>query len=125
VRVLRGVEITAFIPSTDLDRSRQFYGDLLGMEFVEQNGFACVFRAGSTTLRITAVPDFKPQDFTVLDWRVDDIASNMVEMAAAGIAFTHYGMSDQDELGVWTSPSGALIAWFKDPEGNTLSVSQR
>jgi catechol 2,3-dioxygenase-like lactoylglutathione lyase family enzyme len=114
----------AFVPSTDLDRSRAFYGGVLGLEPTGQTPFACVFRAGPTMLRVTRVEQLRAQPFTVLGWAVPDLRATLADLVAAGVAVTRYEGLPQDADGVWTTPGGDLIAWFPDPDGNTLSLTQ-
>jgi predicted enzyme related to lactoylglutathione lyase len=116
--------IVAFAPTTDLGRARDFYGRVLGLTVEETNDFACVLRSGTTMLRLTKVDSFTPHPFTVLGWAVDDIVTTMGSLTAAGVSFNRYEGMGQDEAGVWTAPSGARIAWFPDPDGNVLSLTQ-
>ena len=115
------MELVAFLPSMDLDRSREFYEGVLGLELETQDGFACQFRSGGTRVRVTLVERFSPQPFTVLGWSVPDIEAAMSDL---DVTFERYDGMDQDERGVWTAPSGTRVAWFKDPDGNTLALSQ-
>ncbi len=115
----------AFVSTTDPERARAFYEDVLGLSFVADEGFALVFDLRGTPLRVTRVERLEPQPFTVLGWRVDDVDAAMTALAARGVAFERYPSLAQDERGVWASPSGARIAWFRDPDGNVLSVTQR
>jgi len=121
---LRDASIVAFAPTTDLDRSRDFYSRVLGLSVEETNDFACVLRSGGTMLRVTKVDSFTPHPFTVLGWAVDDLAATMASLRATGVTFNRYEGMGQDEAGVWTAPSGAQIAWFPDPDGNVLSLTQ-
>jgi catechol 2,3-dioxygenase-like lactoylglutathione lyase family enzyme len=121
---LRDASIVAFAPTTDLDRSRDFYSRVLGLSVEETNDFACVLRSGGTMLRVTKVDSFTPHPFTVLGWAVDDLAATMASLRATGVTFNRYEGMGQDEAGVWTAPSGARIAWFPDPDGNVLSLTQ-
>jgi catechol 2,3-dioxygenase-like lactoylglutathione lyase family enzyme len=122
--VLSGVRATAFVPTTDPGRARRFYQDVLGLDFVADEGFALVFDLAGTMLRVTRVEQLEPRPFTVLGWRVANVANLVEELAERGVIFERFGRLDQDDLGVWRSPSGALVAWFKDPDGNLLSLSQ-
>jgi catechol 2,3-dioxygenase-like lactoylglutathione lyase family enzyme len=124
VRVLAGDDLIAFVATGDPARARAFYGGTLGLELVEQTPFAVVFRAGATMLRVTVVDSVVTAPYTVLGWAVADIAARVRELEGRGIAFERYAGMEQDELGVWRSPSGARVAWFKDPDGNTLSLTQ-
>jgi catechol 2,3-dioxygenase-like lactoylglutathione lyase family enzyme len=114
----------AFLPSTDLERSRQFFADRLGLAVEEVTPFACVLRAGTTTLRVTKVDQLRPQPFTVFGWQVPDIRAVLADLDDAGIRCVRYDGMDQDPDGVWTTPGGDRIAWFLDPDGNTLSLTQ-
>ncbi len=76
------------------------------------------------TLRLVEIPEFRPAAGTLLGWEVPEIADAVKELAGAGVVFERYGFFEQDELGIWTAPNGDRVAWFKDPDGNTLSVSQ-
>jgi catechol 2,3-dioxygenase-like lactoylglutathione lyase family enzyme len=114
----------AFLPTTDPARAREFYAGTLGLGLVDENQFALVFRIGDTMLRVTTVEAFEPQPFTVLGWRVPDVEEAIRALTARGVTFARFDGMDQDALGVWTSPVGGRIAWFKDPDGNTLSVAE-
>jgi len=132
--ILGKQKIMAFAAVRDRDAARKFYRDTLGLTLVGEDQFALVFDAHGTTLRISPVRDWTPPQFTVLGWEVPDIVAAVKELTAAGVEFQRYAwMKDQDEMGIWTSPSGpevaavhagARVAWFKDPDGNVLSVTQ-
>ena len=113
----RPSSLVAFVSSTDLDRSRAFYVGVLGLTEVEANPFALVLRSGDTVLRVTKVDSLTPQPFTVLGWWVPDVRAVPVE------PIVYDGMG-QDSDGVWTSPSGAQVRWFHDPDQNVLSLTQ-
>jgi catechol 2,3-dioxygenase-like lactoylglutathione lyase family enzyme len=117
-------DVIAFVPTTDPARAREFYAGTLGLDLVDENPFALVLRIGDTMLRVTVVEAFEPQPFTVLGWRVPDVEEAIRTLTARGITFERYDRMEQDALGVWTSPAGGRIAWFKDPDGNTLSVAE-
>lgn len=116
--------IVAFVPSHDLARSRDFYEGALGMRVVDVNDFALVLLSGETTVRVTLAENWSPQPFTVLGWTVADAAEVSDRLASAGVALLRYDGMGQDERGVWTTPTGARVAWFADPDGNVLSVTQ-
>lgn len=121
---LGAADVIAFAPSSDLDRARRFYEGALGLRFVEQNDFACVFDANGTMLRITAVQSHFPADHTILGWRVADITHSVKTLTGHGISFERFDGLGQDEDAVWSTPGGDRVAWFKDPDGNTLSLTQ-
>ncbi len=114
----------AFLPSTDLNRSRVFFTELLGLPLVDESAYVCVFRCAGSMLRVTLVEELVPQPFTVFGWEVKDIRQALANLAQTGVIATRYEAMDQDPSGVWTTPSGDLVAWFKDPDGNTLSLTQ-
>ena len=116
--------IIAFVPTKDFRKARSFYEQILGLRFVSDDGFALVFDANGVMLRIAKASEFTPQPFTILGWKVDDIGDFAGQLSAKGITFERYGFLQQDGIGIWTSPDGAKVAWFKDPDGNLLSISQ-
>lgn len=118
-------DVIAFVSTGDPDRACAFYRDVLGLELVERNAFASVFDANGTTLRVTTVDRVDPAPYTVLGWLVADIDATLRELAGRGVEPVHNDGMEQDAAGVWTSPSGARIAWFRDPDDNTLSLTQR
>ena len=122
--MLGGADLVAFVGSADLARAREFYEATLGLRVVEEDPFAVVLDANGTMLRVTAVPDFSPAGFTVCGWMVDDIGATIGALTERGVSFLRFPGMDQDELGVWTAPSQAKIAWFNDPDGNVLSLTQ-
>ncbi len=117
-------DVIAFASSTDLARARSFYERVLGLPVVDQNAYACVFDANGTMLRITAVAEVARPGYTVLGWQVADISRDVAELQARGVAFARYDGVDQDTQGVWTTPNGDRVAWFSDPDGNVLSLTQ-
>jgi predicted enzyme related to lactoylglutathione lyase len=116
--------IVAFVPATDLDQARAFYEGTLGLAVETVDDFACVLRGGATMLRVTKVDALTPQPFTVLGWHVQDLDATVDELSRRGVTPTRYDGMGQDDRGVWTSPGGARIVWFGDPDGNTLSLTQ-
>ena len=122
--MLDSADLIAFAATTDLNRARVFYQRVLGLPVTEQADLACVFDANGTMLRVTAVPEVARAGYTVLGWRVVDITAAARELSARGVTFLRFDGMDQDADGVWTSPGGSRIAWFADPDGNTLSLTQ-
>ncbi len=117
-------KIVAFVATRDPQRAKAFYRDTLGLRLVSEDSFAIVFRVGGTMLRVTTVHEIATAPYTVLGWHVTNISATIKSLVRAGVTFELYPGLPQDERGVWTAPGGARIAWFKDPDGNTLSVTQ-
>jgi catechol 2,3-dioxygenase-like lactoylglutathione lyase family enzyme len=118
-------KIMAFAPTLDANKARPFYEGVLGLRVLSQDNFALALDANGIMLRVTNVPPgFKPQQFTILGWQVPDIAKAVSELTAKGVTFERYGFTGQDAQGIWTAPGGAKIAWFKDPDGNILGLTQ-
>ena len=115
--------LIAFVATTDPERAKAFYAGTLGLRLTGEDPFALVFDAGGTMLRVATVAELKPAGYTVLGWTVPDIDRAVRELSAEGVVFQRYDGMPQDEQGIWTSPSGARIAWFLDPDGNTLSLT--
>ncbi|OYU14776.1 MAG: glyoxalase [Alphaproteobacteria bacterium PA4] len=115
-----------FIITADAARSRRFYAETLGLPLGAQDNFATVYGLAGTILRVTEVPGFVAGPHPVLGWKVADIAATVTALTAAGVAFTIYDGFGQDAQGIWTSPDGvAKVAWFNDPDGNVLSLTQQ
>jgi catechol 2,3-dioxygenase-like lactoylglutathione lyase family enzyme len=118
-------DIIAFVAIVNVDRAKQFYRDQLGLRLVsEEPPFALVFDANGIMLRLVMAKELPPIKGTVLGWKVPDITIAVKDLEQSGICFERYDFMTQDELGIWTTPTGAKVAWFKDPDGNTLSISQ-
>ena len=116
--------LVAFVGVSDLVRAGRFYGDQLGLVLRDEAPFALVAELGGAMLRITAVDHVAPASYTILGWRVPDIDAAIDQLVARGVIFTRYDAMNQDRRGVWTAPGGSRIAWFTDPDGNTLSLTQ-
>jgi catechol 2,3-dioxygenase-like lactoylglutathione lyase family enzyme len=114
----------SFVATLDAEASRTFYADVLGLRLVSDEPFALVFDVNGRMLRIAKTKVLSPASHTVLGWEVDDIESKVSELGARGVVFQHFDGMGQDPLGIWTSPSGARVAWFKDPDGNNLSLTE-
>jgi catechol 2,3-dioxygenase-like lactoylglutathione lyase family enzyme len=124
VRVLGSAKLVAFIPSLDLGKARPFYEEQLGLRLVSEDSFALVFDANGTTVRVAKVSELRPAQYTILGWEVSNVDYVVQELQKKGISLEKYNLPQQDGRGIWTAPSGAKVAWFKDPDGNVLSVSQ-
>ena len=123
----RGVSrarVIAFAATANGDRAKAFYGDTLGLALREDGPFALVFDANGVMLRIQKLASGTPAPNTVLGWEVADVRAAIRDLARCGVTFERYPRLEQDDLGVWQSPAGALVAWFKDPDGNVLSLTQ-
>jgi catechol 2,3-dioxygenase-like lactoylglutathione lyase family enzyme len=117
--------IIGFVSIVDVFRARDFYRDILGLRLVkEEPPFALVFDANGIMLRLGMAKELPPAHGTVLGWKVPEIAATVKNLVQAGVRFERYGGMNQDDLGIWISPTGAKVAWFKDPDGNTLSISE-
>jgi len=116
--------ITAFLPTSKANQSKEFYLNTIGLQLVSEDNFAIEFVGNGVSLRITIVDKFDPHPFTVLGFKVKNIESQVESLKARDVAFERYSVFDQDDLGIWTSPSGARVAWFKDPDGNLLSLTE-
>jgi catechol 2,3-dioxygenase-like lactoylglutathione lyase family enzyme len=122
--MLGSTNIVAFVPIKDSAKARAFYEGVLGLHFVKDDGFALVLEANGIMVRAAKMKEFTPAQFTILGWQVSDIEQVVRGLAARGVHFEIFGFFKQDELGIWTAPTGDKVAWFKDPDGNILSVSQ-
>jgi catechol 2,3-dioxygenase-like lactoylglutathione lyase family enzyme len=123
--LLNSYKLIAFVGTKDAKSAKEFYADRLGLRMLSNDGFALVFDAHGTMLRVTLVPKVMAAGYTVLGWEVPDISAAARELIRVGVKLERFPSMEQDELGVWTAPGGvARIAWFKDPDGNVLSISQ-
>ena len=117
--------IIGFVSIVNVPRAIDFYRNILGLRLIsEEAPFALVFDANGIMLRLGMAKELPPAHGTVSGWQVPEIAATVKNLGQAGVRFERYGGMDQDELGIWTSPSGARVAWFKDPDGNILSLSE-
>jgi catechol 2,3-dioxygenase-like lactoylglutathione lyase family enzyme len=123
--MLGSTDIVAFVPTTDTVRARAFYEGVLGLRFVKDDGFAMVLDANGIMVRVAKVPPpFTPLPVTILGWQVSGIEDVVQDLQKNGVRCEIFGFFKQDELGIWTAPTGDKVAWFKDPDGNVLSVSE-
>ena len=113
----------AFIPVRNLSAAQSFYEDVLGLPVREAGPYAVVLDAGGTVLRLAQVDGLQPQPFTVAGWQVPDMGKSIDSLESRGIECIRYEGMDQDERGIWSTPGGDLVAWFNDPDGNTLSLT--
>lgn len=117
-------KVTAFIATTDARRARKFYEEVLGLRVTDEDDFALTLDSNGTMVRVAKVGNIVVAPYTVLGWQVTDIVSSVTTLHGRGVRFEKYDFFTQDDLGIWTAPGGARVAWFKDPDGNVLSLSQ-
>ena len=122
--MLTSARIVGFIQVSDRKKACEFYVDVLGLQYVSEDPFALVVESNGTKIRIGEMPKLQPAQFTVLGWEVRDIEEAVTSLTSRGVEFQQYGFSGQNERGIWTTPGGDKVAWFKDPSGNVLSLSQ-
>jgi catechol 2,3-dioxygenase-like lactoylglutathione lyase family enzyme len=116
--------VIAFAATRRPAAARAFYEDALGLRFVEDSPFALVFDCAGIELRVQKVEELAPAPYTTLGWHVEDLDRTVVALEKKGVTFERYGFLEQDEHGIWSAPGGARVAWMKDPDGNTLSLTQ-
>lgn len=116
--------LTAFLATANPKRAKAFYAKTLGLRLIEDDAFALVFDSQGVPLRIQKVDALRPHPFTSLGWQVSSIRRVMKRLSARGVVFERYAFLEQDDGGVWLAPSGTTVAWFKDPDGNLLSISE-
>ncbi|HJQ12047.1 MAG TPA: VOC family protein [Gemmatimonadaceae bacterium] len=125
--MLGSADLIAFAPTRDPAKAREFYERTLGLEFISADQFALVFNCHGTNLRIadvSQVEGYKPAPFTILGWQVTNASDTVGDLVKKGVRFERFPGMDQDAAGIWKSPTGAHVAWFKDPDGNILSITQ-
>ncbi len=122
--MLASSKLIGFVPTKDSIKAREFYEGKLGFQFVSDDPFALVLRAGETMIRVAKTKDFTPAPYTVMGWEVQNIEVVVASLQKSAVPFEKYPFIQDQQLGIWASPSGDKVAWFKDPDGNILSVSQ-
>jgi catechol 2,3-dioxygenase-like lactoylglutathione lyase family enzyme len=120
---LQKENLVAFGATSDVPRAIRFFGETLGLRLVVDDPFALVFDANGTELRLQKVSAVTPPPYTVLGWRVRDLAAVIDALTAQGVTMERFPGMPQDERGVWRAPSGSSLAWFRDPDGNLLSLA--
>ncbi len=121
--MLSRCDVISLIPVKDADAARAFYEKTLGLRFISDDDFALVFEVNGRFLRLTKVKELEPQPFSIIGWQVPDATATVKGLTDEGVEFERYGFMEQDDLGIWTVPDGsAKVAWFKDPDGNLLSL---
>jgi catechol 2,3-dioxygenase-like lactoylglutathione lyase family enzyme len=122
--MLTTARLTAFIATAQPEHAKKFYETTLGLRLVSDDQFAMAFDCQGTQLRIQKVEKVDPQPFTTLGWQVSDIRDTVAKLMKRAVSFERYPFLTQDDLGIWQAPSGAKVAWFKDPDGNLLSLTE-
>lgn len=122
--MLNNAKLIAFVPIRDSKHSRPFYEGVLGLKFVSDDPFALVMESNGTAIRLSKVSQFVPAGFTVMGWEVSKIEEEVAALQKKGVKFEKFPGLEQEESGIWAAPGGAKVAWFKDPDGNILSLSQ-
>ena len=122
--MLASEKLTAFVGTTNADRARAFYHGVLGLTLVSEDGHGIMFECNGIPLRVAMAKERTPAKYTVLGWQVKDIRATVASLKKAVVTFELYSFFEQDELSIRTWPKGDQVAWFKDPDGNTLSVSR-
>ena len=120
-------EPIAFIPTNQPEAARDFYENTLGLHFESDDDFAMVFRVGpapGTMLRVVRAGAFTPATYTIFGWETPNIEAAIDDLTPSGLTFERFPFFEQDPRAIWHAPNGAKVAWFKDPDGNTLSLSQ-
>jgi catechol 2,3-dioxygenase-like lactoylglutathione lyase family enzyme len=121
--MLTGSKLVGFLTTTDYEKARAFYEGKLGFEVISLDRFALAVRCGKNMIRITKAENFTPAQGTVLGWEVEDIRATVLWLSGREVVTEKYAFVGDKELGIWTAPSGDQVAWFKDPDGNVLSIS--
>jgi len=122
--MLASAKMAGFLLTKDYDQAKAFFVGKLGFEFISLDQYALVVNTGANHIRISKVPTFTPLQSTVLGWEVPDIDAAVAWLAERGVATEKYPFVQDKERGIWSTPDGNKVAWFKDPDGNVLSFSQ-
>ena len=122
--MLADKQLKAFVPTLDPGKAKLFYRDVLGLNLLSEDNYALEFEANGILLRVITVPELKPHAFTALGWNVPDIMSTIRELNEQAVYCEQYNFLEQDDLGIWKAPGGTKVAWFKDPDGNILSLTE-
>ena len=116
--------IVGFMATVNPAEAKHFYHEILGLQLIDENPFALVFKSGDTTLRVQKVETLVTPPYTSLGWEIEDIAAVVQDLISKGVKFQRFEDLLQDEMGVWLTPDGSKVAWFQDPDGNTLSLTE-
>ncbi|MBY0565390.1 MAG: VOC family protein [Hyphomonadaceae bacterium] len=122
--MLASSTLTSLIGTAKPAAAKAFYGDVLGLRFVIDDGFAAIFETKNARIRVSTTPSVVPAPYAVLAFDVDDIDKTIDALAAKGVVFARFPFLVQDGKGVWAAPDGTKVAWFHDPDLNLLSLVQ-
>jgi len=122
--MLANETLKSFVPTVKPAEAKVFYRDILGLELLSEDDYALEFDANGTLFRVIIVPNLQPHPFTALGWNVGNIETVIKSLNSKGVFCEKYEFLPQDDLGVWTSPNGSKVAWFRDPDGNILSLTE-
>ncbi len=121
---LSACKLIAFIPTANRQRAREFYKMVLGLRLVSEDEHALMFDVAGTFLRVVNLPRGFPTGYTQAGWKVPNISAVVDELSQRGVTFERYPGFQLDDQGIWTAGDGSRFAWFKDPDGNILSLTQ-
>ena len=122
--MLNTASLVGFVATAKPAEAKRFYQGTLGLELIEDGPYALVFNANGTTLRIQKVQEVCLAPYTSLGWEVSNISAETQRLSEQGVVFEHHEGLPQDHAGFWRTPNGSSVAWFKDPDGNTLSLTE-
>lgn len=117
-------KLKAFISTVEPEKAKEFYVNVLGLKLLSEDHYGMEFYSNGTLLRISTVNKLTPQPFTILGWNVENLPSVIGSLSRLGVIFEKYNFIEQDDFGIWTAPGGVKVAWFKDPDGNLLSLTE-
>ena len=122
--MLSDAKLQSIIWTSRVSAAETFYRDLLGLRLRGKSDGALVFDVGGSDLRVSPIPSTTPSTHTVLGFSVMDLDAEMALLGARGVSFERFDEFPHDEHGALTTPDGARVAWFRDPDGNLLSIVQ-
>ncbi|HUL68494.1 MAG TPA: VOC family protein [Burkholderiaceae bacterium] len=122
--MLKSATLVAFVATADAGRAMAFYRDVLGLTLTADTPFALIFDAHGVTLRVQKVRKVVVSGYTALGWDVADIAATVATLQGRGVVFERFEGLEQDRHAIWRTPDGSQVAWFRDPDGNLLSIGQ-
>jgi catechol 2,3-dioxygenase-like lactoylglutathione lyase family enzyme len=122
--MLEDKKLKAFIPTIKPEKARNFYKNVLGLKLISEDQYGMEFNTNGALLRVTTVNKLTPHPFTVMGWDVDDLPTLINSLTEAGVEFEQYDFLEQDNNGIWMAPGNVKVAWFKDPDGNLLSLTE-